>query len=118
MKGTSGISAGIPTYGTNGGLMSEKIGEVSLYKAHLLLLQKKSDEMHQMAGHYLKNVPSLGDAEPFVVAVLNMSREMFYDSDIDRIRDEIVTLNEKAPCEAPEGSNRRSLYPPDTESNL
>ena len=47
--------------------MSEKIGEVSLYKAHLLLLQKKSDEMHQMAGHYLKNVPSLGDAEPFVV---------------------------------------------------
>jgi hypothetical protein len=118
MRGTSGISADIQTYGTNGGLMSQKLGEVSLYKAHLLLIQKKSNEMYEMAGHYLKNVSSLGEAESFVVAVLNMSKEIFHDSDIDRIRDEIVALNEKSPCEAPEGSNRRSLYPPDTESNL
>jgi len=118
MRGTSGISADIPTYGTNGERMSEKIGEVGLYKTHLLLIHKKSDEMYQMASHYLKNVPSLGDAEPFVWAVLTMSKDIFNDSDIDRIRDEIVALNTKAPCEAPEAQNRRSLYPPDTESNL
>lgn len=98
--------------------MSQKLGEMGVYKSHLLLIQRKSDDMYQMAGHYLKNVPLLGDAETFVWAVLNMSKEIFNDADIDKIRDEVRVIGERVTCEAPQAPNKRSLYPPDTESNL
>jgi hypothetical protein len=71
--------------------------EVSTYKAHLLLIAKRADEMHRMASHYLTEVPILADAEPFVWAVLNMSKEMFKMADIDEIRDEVIKTMEKSP---------------------
>ena len=71
--------------------------EVSTYKAHLLLIAKRADEMHRMASHYLKEVPVLADAEPFVWAVLNMSKEMFKMADIDEIRDEVIKTMETSP---------------------
>jgi hypothetical protein len=66
--------------------------EVGTYKAHLLLIAKRADEMHRMASHYLKEVPVLADAEPFVWAVLNMSKDMFKMADIDDIRDEVIKV--------------------------
>jgi len=69
--------------------------EVSAYKTHLLLIAKLADEMYQMAGHYLTKVPELGEAEPFVSAVLKMSKETFKLADIELIRNEVIEAMEK-----------------------
>lgn len=113
MRGILGGNVDIPIFGIEGSM--SKLGEVGLYKTHLLLIQRLADEMHVMAGHYLKEVSSLGDAEPFVWSVLNMSKEIHGIADIDKIRDEVLEVGKQPVCEAPQAPNRRSLYPPDTE---
>lgn len=64
--------------------------EVSTYKTHLLLIAKYADELYVMAGHYYKNIPNLGDAEPFVYSALNMSKQIYEIADIDNIRAEVL----------------------------